>query len=245
MMAGTLTCQTTGVGVVSAEWRMVMASDPMSAPVDRHCRACAGFGQVVAQVGDRWGRPSPCTEWDARGVLEHVIGFHDVLLLRPLSAKPQRPKDDPVARWQLTEAAISGLIRAGHDRVVEVPGDQVIDLVHLLPMLTTDVLVHTWDLARAADVPIDLDPELCQLSLAAAGDAPAIAASGLYDPPVDVPPDANVQARLVACMGRDPLGRGVEHVRTPGHPAGTAGGDAALRVGGLAGAAPGHGRGGG
>ena len=111
MMAGTLTCQTTGVGVVSAEWRMVMASDPMSAPVDRHCRACAGFGQVVAQVGDRWGRPSPCAEWDARGVLEHVIGFHDVLLLRPLGAKPQRPKDDPVARWQVTEAAISGLIR--------------------------------------------------------------------------------------------------------------------------------------
>ena len=181
-----------------------MASDPMRAPVDHHRRACAGFGEVVDQVGDRWGRPSPCAEWDARGVLEHVIGFHDVLLLRPVNAKPQRPRDDPVARWQVTEMAISVLIGGRHDRVVEVPGDRAIDLVHLLPMLTTDVLVHTWDLARAADVPIDLDPELCQLSLAAAGDSPAIAASGLYDPPVDVPADANVQARLVACMGRDP-----------------------------------------
>ncbi len=181
-----------------------MASDPMKAPVDHHRRACAGFGEVVAQVGDRWGRPSPCAEWDARGVLEHVIGFHDVLLLRPLSAKPQRPKHDPVARWQVTEAAISGVIGGRQDHVVEVPGHRAIDLVHLLPMLTTDVLVHTWDLARAADVPIDLDTELCQLSLAVAGDSPAIAASGLYDPPVDVPADANVQARLVAWLGRDP-----------------------------------------
>jgi uncharacterized protein (TIGR03086 family) len=204
MMAGTPAHPTTGVGVVSAEWRMLMASDPMKAPVDHHRRACAGFGEVVGQVGDRWGRPSPCTEWDARGVLEHVIGFHDVLLLRPFSAKPQRPKDDPVVRWQVTEAAISGLIGGRRDHVVEVPGDRVIDLVHLLPMLTTDVLVHTWDLARAADLPIDLDPELCQLSMAAAGGSSAIAASGLYDPPVDVPADANIQARLVACMGRDP-----------------------------------------
>jgi uncharacterized protein (TIGR03086 family) len=183
---------------------MVMASGPMRAPVDHHRRACAGFGEVVVQVGDRWGRPSPCAEWDARGVLEHVIGFHDVLLLRPLGAKPQRPKDDPVARWQVTEEAIGGLIGARLDHVVEVPGGRDIDLVHLLPMLTTDVLVHTWDLARALDVDIDLDPELCQLSLAAAANSPAIASSGLYDPPVDVPADASVQGRLVACMGRDP-----------------------------------------
>jgi uncharacterized protein (TIGR03086 family) len=183
---------------------MVMASDPMRASVDHHRRACVGFGEVVAQVGGGWGRPSPCTEWNARGVLEHVIGFHDVLLLRPLGAKPERPKDDPVARWQLTEAAISGLLGGRLEHVVEVPGGRVVDLVHLLPMLTTDVLVHTWDLARAADIGIDLDPELCQLSLVAVADSPSIAASGMYSPPVDVPVDASVEARLVACMGRDP-----------------------------------------
>lgn len=158
---------------------------------------------MVSGVGDRWGRASPCTEWDARGVLEHVIGFHDVLLLRPLDAKPQRPKDDPVARWQVTEAAIGGAIGERRDHAVEVPGGRVIDLADLLPMLTTDVLVHTWDLARATDVPVDLDPELCALSLAAA-DTAALAASGFYAPPVGVPSDAEAQARLVARLGRDP-----------------------------------------
>jgi hypothetical protein len=35
-------------------------------------------------------------------VLEHVIGFHDVLLLRPLGLKPDRPRDEPCRRWELT-----------------------------------------------------------------------------------------------------------------------------------------------
>lgn len=39
------------------------------------------------------------TEWDARGVLEHVIGFHEVLLLlRPLGIRADRPKNDVPGR---------------------------------------------------------------------------------------------------------------------------------------------------
>ena len=179
------------------------------AAVSRHGRACAGFGEVVGRVGERWGRPSPCPGWDARGVLEHVIGFHDVLLLRPLEAKPQRPKDDPVARWDVTAAAIMGVLgRYGND-VGAVPGGaapagQPTDLVTLLPMLTTDVLVHTWDLARAADVPVILDPDLCERSLDAARRAPRLAASGMFAPPVDVAPHADITQKLVAFLGRDP-----------------------------------------
>ena len=76
----------------------------------RHLRVCRAFGDEVDAVGDHWHAPSPCSEWDARGVLEHVIGFHDVLLLRPLGAKPQRPKGDPVGRWKATHEALEGLL---------------------------------------------------------------------------------------------------------------------------------------
>ena len=47
------------------------------------------MGDVVGQVGERWRRRSLCPVWDARGVLEHVIGFHKVLLLRPADVQHQ------------------------------------------------------------------------------------------------------------------------------------------------------------
>ena len=69
---------------------------------ERHLAVCRRFGESVRAAKGKWDRPSPCDAWDARGVLEHVIGFHDVLLLRPLGLKPDRPRDDPQRRWELT-----------------------------------------------------------------------------------------------------------------------------------------------
>ena len=40
---------------------------------------------------ERWSAPTPCTEWTARDVVEHVIGFHDFLLLRPLGRARRTP----------------------------------------------------------------------------------------------------------------------------------------------------------
>ncbi|GAA4541896.1 hypothetical protein GCM10023161_25030 [Mycobacterium paraffinicum] len=74
-------------------------------------------------------------------MLEHVIGFHDVLVLRPLQLKPDRPRDDPQARWQLTYDALRAAFESG--RMTQ------LDAYRLMPNLTRDVLVHTWDLARA------------------------------------------------------------------------------------------------
>lgn len=50
-----------------------------------HLAVCRRFGEAVQAAHGKWDRRSPCEAWDARGVLEHVIGFHDVLLLRPLA----------------------------------------------------------------------------------------------------------------------------------------------------------------
>src|SRR5271167_3006758 len=122
----------------------------------RHLRACRRFGQAVAAAPDRWSAPSPCTDWDARAVVEHVIGFHDVLLLRPMGAKPDRPKGDPAARWEITYAALVALFeRPGlFDGPVDVPAvgnnpPTRIEAAPLVGLLSQDVLVHTWDLARA------------------------------------------------------------------------------------------------
>lgn len=168
----------------------------MQERVERHRRACGRFTAVAsaARPAD-WARPSPCADWDARGVVEHVIGFHEVLVLRPLGVKVRRPRDDPATRWAATS---DGLFAAlAHD----VPGD----IAQLLPALTTEVLVHTWDLARALGIEPDLDPELVERAHShAAGSTDAIRGSGMYQPPVPVSGDASVPHRLVALLGRDP-----------------------------------------
>jgi len=174
--------------------------------IARHRKACDGFSLIVGLGEGHWASSSPCPEWDARGVVEHVIGFHDVLLLRPLGTKPTRPKGDPVLRWEVTVPAIqSAMDLAATRSSYRAAGSREVHLDRLLPMLTAEVLVHTWDLARALGVDPRLDPELCEVSSAAVGpNEESLRSSGLFGPAVAVPKRADAATRLVAFMGRDP-----------------------------------------
>jgi uncharacterized protein (TIGR03086 family) len=165
-----------------------------------HLAVCRRFGDAVRAADGRWDRRSPCDAWDARGVLEHVIGFHDVLLLRPLALKPHRPRDDPQARWQLSYAALAEAFESGAVARLEAHA--------LIPNLTRDVLVHTWDLARAVGADDRLDPEWCELFCAGLpADPGALAASGMFKSPVSLANEMDTQARLLARLGRDPAWR--------------------------------------
>jgi uncharacterized protein (TIGR03086 family) len=179
--------------------------------IERHLQACEGLSGAVRAVEDRWLAPSPCSEWDARAVVEHVIGFHDVLLLRPLWLKPHRPKGDPTARWTVTLSAITSALKESSGRIViSVPGSSNMDIARLLALLTTDVLVHTWDLAAAVGVPASLDPELAARAYGEVTkrDLASLRSSGLFGPSVPVSGDADPETRLVALLGRDPNWRG-------------------------------------
>lgn len=179
---------------------------------DRHRYVCRAFGNQVRAVGDHWQTQSPCTEWDARGVLEHVIGFHNVLLLRPLAAKAHRPNSDPVGRWAATFAALDRVLsRPGLlDGVVDVPAvgnnpPSQVDAARILPLLSLDVLVHTWDLGRAADQNVTLDPDLCRKFLEGLpSDGAALSRTGMYGRPRLVPAGSDTQDELLARLGRDP-----------------------------------------
>ena len=78
--------------------------------------------------------------------------------------------------------------------------------VDVLGALTTDVLVHTWDLARAADLDPALDDTLCREALDALGERDLPRDSGMFAAAVPVADDAAADnaARLVARYGRDP-----------------------------------------
>jgi uncharacterized protein (TIGR03086 family) len=171
-----------------------------------HRRACERFSAVVDQVGGRWEVPSPCERWDVTALVEHVIGFHDVLLLRPMGTKPTRPRGDPRARWGVTVPAIFLALQRATDPDPDAPSaPPTINLERLLPGLTTEVLVHTWDVAVALSIQPDLDPEVCELSYESVRrNEERVRASGMFGPTVEVPPGADPAVRLVAALGRDP-----------------------------------------
>lgn len=165
---------------------------------ERHLAVCRRFGEAVAAAEGKWDRRSPCDEWDARALLEHAIGFHDVLLLRPLGLKADRPRDDPQVRWQLTYRSLVKALQSGEVTRLEA--------YRLMPNLTRDVLVHTWDLARAIGADDRLDPEWCELFYAALPTDPgALIASGMFGSPVAVNNEIDVQEKLLARLGRNPL----------------------------------------
>jgi uncharacterized protein (TIGR03086 family) len=68
-----------------------------------------------------------------------------------------------------------------------------------------DILVHTWDLARAAglDEALDAD-EVHRMVEAMEPIDDLLRQSGQYGPRVEVPGDADEQTRLIAFTGRQP-----------------------------------------
>ena len=200
-------------------WRCGKILGMALGPGELHLAICQRFSAAVRAAGGRWDRPSPCgsgpspcAEWDARDVLEHVIGFHDVLLLRPLGLKPQRPPDDPGRRWSLTLDRLEQALRRDglFEEMVDVPAvgtnpSSRLDAMTLVPRLSPDVLVHTWDLARAVGADDRLDPGWCAWFIGKLPTDPdALSASGMFGHPIVVRGQSDAQSQLVGRLGRDP-----------------------------------------
>ena len=53
----------------------------MSDIADRYRRHADGFERKVKAVRpEQWANQSPCEAWDARGVVEHIVVMHGVML---------------------------------------------------------------------------------------------------------------------------------------------------------------------
>ena len=70
---------------------------------------------------------------------------------------------------------------------------------------TGDILVHTWDLARATGLDETLDAdEVHRMFVGMEPMDEMLRASGHYGPRVAVPDDADEQTQLIAFTGRQP-----------------------------------------
>jgi uncharacterized protein (TIGR03086 family) len=184
----------------------------MSDIADRYRKVAGRFTETADAVPTgAWDNPSPCEGWVARDVVRHLVEWFPPFLRDgagvELAAGPS-PDVDPAGAWRTLNDGVQVLLddpategrRFSHPRA----GD------HALPdaiamFFLGDVLVHTWDLARATGLDESLDPEEVKAMLAGAEPFDAVLrSSGQYGPRVVVADDADAQTKLIAFMGRQP-----------------------------------------
>jgi uncharacterized protein (TIGR03086 family) len=181
----------------------------MSDVSERYGRLAEAFRSTIQAVpADRWESPSPCAGWTARDVVRHVVDTQGMFLGfvgRQLGDIPS--VDDPLAAWT---AASAEVMRGLEDPAVAnaeykgFAGPSTFE-AGVDQFLCFDLVVHAWDLSRAAGLDNRMDPdEITRVRAAAESFGPAMRSPQAFGPEIEPPPGADEQARLLAFLGREP-----------------------------------------
>jgi uncharacterized protein (TIGR03086 family) len=183
----------------------------MSEISERYRHIAEQFTQrVIAVPAPAWDNPAPCEGWVARDVVGHLVEWLPAFFVGTWGIElPPAPSvdADPAAAWAVVNGAIQSALDdpevAGRERDTRMGRwtfEQTIDTI-----CTPDVLVHTWDLARATGLEETLDPDEVHRFVASMEPMDELLRqSGHYGPRVPVAHDADEQTRLIAFLGRQP-----------------------------------------
>lgn len=181
----------------------------MSEISDRYRLLSAGFTErVVAVPDDRWDSPSPCEEWTARDLIGHMRNVSGVFFTHIGRKIPEGPSpaEDPVGAWATVRDAVQGALDdpeiAGAEYDSPQMGrrrfDESVD-----QFVNFDVLVHTWDLARATGLDERLDAaEVHRLFERIKPWDGMLRGPRVCGPKLEPPPGADEQTQLLAFLGR-------------------------------------------
>jgi uncharacterized protein (TIGR03086 family) len=160
------------------------------------------------------GGPTPCTEYDVRTLLSHMVGAVNRIahVGEGGNALDVVPRADGVTddawpdafRQAGKRAQTAWADDARLDAAVSVPWGQVPGRAALAGYVQ-EVVMHGWDLATATGQQTELDPELAEFALAFAHRAlPPEPRGGEipFGPPKAAPDGAGPYARLAAWLGR-------------------------------------------
>jgi uncharacterized protein (TIGR03086 family) len=183
----------------------------MSEISERYARRAAAFADVVAGVDDgQWADQSPCDDWKARDVVQHVVDTQGMFLGFVGREMDEHPSvdDDPLAAVQ----TVTGRIQADlEDEALAAEtfdgmmGTQAFETA-VDRFLSADLVMHRWDLATAtgqdATIPAQ---DLAEMQEAVKQfPAEAMRGPGAFGPEVEVPDDASDQDKLLGFLGRQP-----------------------------------------
>jgi len=179
-----------------------------------HREALDATKEIVARVSDdQWSMPTPCSDWNVRDVVNHLVAenWWAVELVGGATIEEVGSKldgdqlgDDPLKAYERSaQAAAQAFEEPGALDAPcgvsygPVPGSVFAEHRFL------DALIHGWDLAVATGQDPTLDPALVEACWnAVSPQAEMLRASGVFGSEVVVPDTAGTQTRLLAVLGR-------------------------------------------
>ena len=183
--------------------------DFMTSIADRYRSNAAGFtARVQAVPANAWGNQSPCKEWKARDVVRHVVDTTGMFLGFIDQKLPPAPAvdEDPLGAWTSARDAMQAALDDHAALATEFDGffGRTTFEEAVTRFLGPDLLVHTWDLARAAKLDENLDLDEVEIVLATYEELPpeAVRSGGVFGDAIPAPEGADPQTRLLAFTGR-------------------------------------------
>jgi len=145
----------------------------------------ASRAKVAAAQSEQWNNQSPCQDWTARAAFRSARADIKAVLDDPELAAT--PCDTPMGSMA-AEANIDGVV-------------------------SEDMVIHGWDLARATDQDDTIDPdEVERMWPSVQTIGPELRTPGafghgivVFGPEVKVSADAPLQDRVLGLLGRDPV----------------------------------------
>jgi uncharacterized protein (TIGR03086 family) len=196
---------------------------PGALPTDPRPAFATAVGLAVDAMSavspDQFSDPTPCTEFDVRALLGHLLS-----VLRRVAAvgRGEPPFSVPQVSTDVPDDGWGAAARAAADDVLAVwTDDALLDRELTLPYgthrgavalatYTGELSTHTWDLAAATGQSPTWDDDALAVGLVGTHHIlPAEGRGGRipFAPVVPVPDDASPIDRLVAWQGRDPAWR--------------------------------------
>ncbi|HET9770864.1 MAG TPA: TIGR03086 family metal-binding protein [Acidimicrobiia bacterium] len=174
--------------------------------IERYAAVADAFNERVAGVPEgRWQDPAPCEGWVALDVVRH-LGEWAPGFFATWDVDFEPLPDEPLARWQRVDGVIR--LALADPNIAERQRDTPMGPQTFAQAVATfflgDVLVHTWDLARATGQDEALDPVEVHLIHQAMQPADEVIRGEHFGPKVTVPDDADEQTKLLAFVGRTP-----------------------------------------
>jgi uncharacterized protein (TIGR03086 family) len=173
-------------------------------------RSLGAVGTLVDDISfEKWGAPTPCTDWTVRQVVGHLVGMNRVFAAM-LVGEPPPQRGDALPDDELSSAYRT----SASDLLGAFAEPDVLERSFSGPMGTAtggdrlnirmyDLLAHGWDLAAATGLPAAFPEGAAEQALSFVRSQLADdARPGRFEPAQPIPDDAPAIERLVAFLGR-------------------------------------------